>query len=71
MKKKIGDFTLRELEDICNSKIDCSECPLYNCRRHIGDIANLPPEYLEKEIEIDGEEKKKRKDKIVSIIIKL
>ena len=57
MKKKIGELTLREVQKICKTKEQCSDCPVYKvcavplCRE---DEVN---EYLEKEIEVEENEK--------------
>lgn len=53
MKKKLGDLTLRESADICETQDKCNECPMcieggLFCGKH-------NPMYYDEEIEVDDE----------------
>ena len=61
MKKKIGDLTLRELNEICkanhpNCEKDGKNCPLYEAKINCLETQHYHLEDLEEEIEVDDNE---------------
>jgi hypothetical protein len=52
MKKKFGDLTVRELDDICLANEDCDVCPLFHKGFNQCSIKILFQASQEKEIEL-------------------
>ena len=42
MKKKIGDFTLREIKSHCEKNKDCKQCELYNIAYNCCELVFIP-----------------------------
>lgn len=57
MKKKMGDFTIREICNICKMEKGCNKCPFYSYDLACGGLANIEENELNRETEIDKKEK--------------
>lgn len=61
MKKKIKDFTIGELQTICDSRECCEGCPIRKiCNEDI--LTIISTEDLDEEIEVEEDKPQKCKD---------
>lgn len=62
MKKKIKDFTLKEVTKYCDQRFDCENCPFqpknikYDCLSLC--IDNINQNLIDEEIEVEDDEEK-------------
>lgn len=53
MKKKIKDLTLKEVEDICENKKKCKNCPIKFNNTCYRSWLEYLKDFREKEVEVD------------------
>ena len=53
MTKKLGEVTIKEIDELCQTYIDCNKCPFYKYCGCCASACDSIHEDLEKEIKLE------------------